>query len=219
MGKDLQVRTVYVVVHPEARHHLDGIVGGWHDSELTERGRRDAQRIATEIRRRVPAGTSAELFSSDLTRAMEVAACIAQILDVPAVAEPDLREKSYGDAEGRPQAWLEARFIPPPARGDRLDHFEGIPGSETRRQFAVRIYGALSRALEGSAEHLVIVTHGFALTFVVAAWIGMPIEALGYVNLRASAGSITVLREDDRFHNRQVVTLDATAHLEPATSP
>lgn len=30
---------VYVVTHPEASHHVTGIVGGWHDSRLTE-GRR-----------------------------------------------------------------------------------------------------------------------------------------------------------------------------------
>ncbi len=42
----------------------------------------------------------------------------------------------------------------------------------------------------------------------------MPIDALGYVNLRSSSGSITVLREDDFFHNRQLVSLNSVAHLE-----
>ncbi len=50
-------------------------------------------------------------------------------------------------------------------------------------------------------------THGGALTFVVAAWIRMPLESAGYVDFHASPGSVTVLREDDYFHNRQVVTL------------
>ena len=36
-----------------------------------------------------------------------------------------------------------------------------------------------------------------------------PIESLGYTNLRATSGGITVLREDDYFHNRQVVTLNS----------
>ncbi len=208
------MRTVYVVVHPEASHHVDDVVGGWHDSELTELGRAHAARIAAAMRDLVPEDTTVELYSSDLRRTMEVAERIAEVLDVPAVSDPGLREKSYGAAEGRPQTWLEQRFIPPPTKGNRMDHFEGIEGSETKREFAERIYEALDKALDGSAEHVVIVTHGFALTFVVAAWVGMPIDALGYVNLRSSSGSITVLREDDFFHNRQLVSLNSVAHLE-----
>ncbi len=33
------------------------------------------------------------------------------------------------------------------------------------------------------------------------------------MNLRATPGGITLLREDDVFHNRQVVALDTTEHL------
>ena len=37
------------------------------------------------------------------------------------------------------QAALEERFIPPPAVGDRMSHHEGIPGAETKAEFAERI--------------------------------------------------------------------------------
>ncbi|WP_220447151.1 hypothetical protein [Nonomuraea deserti] len=52
-----------------------------------------------------------------------------------------------------------------------------------------------------------MVTHGGSLTFVVASWIKMPIEAVGHVSFRVPSGSITTLREDDFFHNRTVVNL------------
>jgi probable phosphoglycerate mutase len=71
----------------------------------------------------------------------------------------------------------------------------------------------MNEVLRRPYEHQIIVTHGGALTFVVAYWIGMPIESLGHVNFRASTGSITTLREDDYFHNRQVVSLGDTRHL------
>ena len=29
---------VFLVTHTEATHHVDGLVGGWFDSELTARG-------------------------------------------------------------------------------------------------------------------------------------------------------------------------------------
>ncbi len=36
------MRNLYVVTHPEATHHVDGLVGGQFDSELTTRGLRQA---------------------------------------------------------------------------------------------------------------------------------------------------------------------------------
>ncbi|KRE94212.1 phosphoglycerate kinase [Nocardioides sp. Soil774] len=207
------MRTVYVIAHPEATHHLEDVVGGWHDSSLTAMGRAHAAQIAATIRQMIPEDATVELHSSDLKRCVEVAEELAQTLDAPINTDPGLREKSYGVAEGRPQEWLDERFVPPPADGDRMNHFEGVEGSETKREFAERIYAAMDKALAGSAEHVVIVSHGFALTFLVMAWSRMPIDALGHVNLRSSSGGITVLREDEFFRNRQVVRLDSVAHL------
>ncbi len=56
-------------------------------------------------------------------------------------------------------------------------------------------------------------THGFALTFVITAWIEVPLTDLGYASSPAKSASITTLVEDDRFHTRQVVTLADTRHL------
>lgn len=42
-------RTVFVVTHPEATHHVEGLVGGWHDSDLTPRGLKDADTIAQAL--------------------------------------------------------------------------------------------------------------------------------------------------------------------------
>ncbi|WP_058043312.1 histidine phosphatase family protein [Streptomyces roseifaciens] len=207
------MRSVYVVTHPEATHHVEGVVGGWHDSRLTPAGRRAAASIARALRAAVPDGAGVELFSSDLQRTRETAEEVAALLGVEPVLDRRLREKSYGEAEGRPQEWLDRRFVPPPVTGDRMGHHEGVPGAETRAVFARRVYAAVDEILRRPCAHQVLVTHGFALTFVVAAWIGMPFEALGRVGFRAAPGSITTLREDDFFHNRQVVGLGDTRHL------
>ncbi|MEH6376843.1 histidine phosphatase family protein [Streptomyces sp. KLMMK] len=207
------MRSVYVVTHPEATHHVEGVVGGWHDSRLTPAGRRAAVSIARALRAAVPDGAGVELFSSDLRRTRETAEEVAGLLGVEPVLDRRLREKSYGEAEGRPQEWLDRRFVPPPAAGDRMGHDEGLPGAETRAVLARRVYAAVDDILRRPCAHQVVVTHGFALTFVVAAWIGMPFEALGRVAFPVAPGSITTLREDDFFHNRQVVGLGDTRHL------
>jgi probable phosphoglycerate mutase len=207
------MRTIYVVQHPEATHHVDRVVGGQFDSTLTPRGERDAGAIARTLRAAIPASAAPQLFSSDLRRTSQTAAAIGALLGVTPIFDRRLREKSYGEAEGRPQQWLHERFIPPSADGDRMNHDEGVAGAETRGAFAARVYAAMDTILASECAHQIVVTHGFAVTFVIASWITMPIEAAGYVNFRAAAGSITVLREDDDWHSRQVVSLGDTRHL------
>lgn len=201
------------MTHPEATHHVDGLVGGWYDSDLTPAGLRDARTIAETLDALIPDGSGVTVVTSDSLRARRTAEVIAEVVGSVAVPDRRLREKSYGDAEGRPQSWLDERFNAPPAIGDRLSHDEGIPGAETNGDFAARIYAAMDAICADPARHQVVVTHGFALTFVVAAWIGMPVAALGHVNFLAKPGGITTLREDEYFRNRQVVALSDTGHL------
>lgn len=212
------MRTLYVVTHPEvthpeATHHVDGFVGGWFDSELSSRGREQAGLIADRLVRLVPPGESVEVYTSDLRRTLQTAEPIALRFGVPAVEMPDLREKSYGGAGGRPQSWLDERFVPPTPVGERMHHDEGIEGAETKGELAARVYRALDAILASDCQQQVIVTHGFALTFVVAAWIKMPLADAGYAHFAGSSGSISVLADDDCLHNRTVVRLNDTSHL------
>ena len=210
------MRTLYVVTHPEATHHVEGVGGGWHDSQLTPSGIRAAVSIAKALQSQVPDGAEVELFSSDLQRTRRTAQEVAERFGVKPTLDRRLREKSYGEAGGRPQEWLDRRFVPPPAVGERLDHDEGVAGAETKAAWAQRIYAAMDEILQHQCEHQIIVTHGGSLTFVVASWIRMPIESVSYASFQARPGGITTLREDDFFHNRQVVSLDDTRHLDSA---
>ncbi|HJP73257.1 MAG TPA: histidine phosphatase family protein [Pseudonocardiaceae bacterium] len=207
------MRSIYVITHPEATHHAERVVGGWHDSRLTPAGIRAAVSIAEALRSWIPADAEVEVISSDLQRTRRTAGEMATVFGVEPIEDDRLRERSYGEAEGRPQEWLDQRFVPPPALGDRMGHDVGVSGAETTRTFARRVYAAMEELLRRPCEHQIIVTHGGTLTFVVAYWIGMPIESLSHVNFRVSSGSITTLREDDYFHNRQVISLGDTRHL------
>ncbi|WP_394940208.1 histidine phosphatase family protein [Psychromicrobium sp. YIM B11713] len=207
------MRSIYLVTHPEATHHVEGLVGGWYDSALTAKGERDAVLIAEELRRRIPLEAEVELYASDLQRTLLTAQIIADRFRLKPILDPGLREKSYGVAGGKPQAWLNERFIPPPVQGERMNHEEGIAGAETMAELAVRVYQALQAILESECETQIVVTHGGAISFVLTAWIGMPLESLGYANFKVAPGSITLLREDDYFHNHQIVSLGETGHL------
>ncbi len=203
---------LYVVTHPEATHHLADRVGGWFDSELTPAGLRDADLVAAALRDRV-AESPTSLFTSDLRRARQTAGAIGDRLEVEPVHLSGLREKSYGEGEGRPDAWFRERFVPPPAHGERLDHDEGLAGAETKRQWVDRVYAGMDVVMGSTTPTRIVVTHGGSASLVVAHWLRLPRTALAYATFRVGPGSITHLREDDYFHNRTLVDLGDTSHL------
>lgn len=205
------MKTLYVVTHPQSVHHVEGRVGGWYDTSLTDHGRRQAEAIAARLSD-LCAVQASGLISSDLLRCSETADIIGRQLKLTPRLTPDLREMSYGIAEGKPQAWLDTRRLPLPEQGG-LDDTGGIQGAETRRQTGTRIYRAMDEILAEPAGCQIIVTHGFALTFVIAWWIGMPIESLGRVNFPVKSGSITHLAENAHWKSRAVVTLGEMVHL------
>jgi 2,3-bisphosphoglycerate-dependent phosphoglycerate mutase len=204
------MQKIFVVTHPQAQHHVQGLVGGWYDSHLTEKGKAAAQAIAGRLRSEI-GDAEVHVYSSDLVRAMETATAIAQQFGTTARSMPQLRELSYGAAEGKPQSWLDERFVPAPD-DDRLDHIS-CEGAESKRSFATRIYQAMEQIIQDPVGTKVISTHGYAMTFVVAAWIRMPLEASGHVNVRASSGGITLLLEDDFLRNRVLQYVNDTSHL------
>ncbi|WP_296068574.1 histidine phosphatase family protein [uncultured Agrobacterium sp.] len=210
------MKNIYVVTHPQSVHHIENRVGGWYDTGLTPHGRNDAEAAAERLAMLV-GGEPVEIFSSDLLRAAQTAEIIAERFGQPMETMRDLREMSYGEAEGMPQQWLDERQIPAP-HDNRLDHRGGITDGETRREFAERVYRAVDMIIARPCPTQIIVTHGFALTFVIAAWIKMPIDSAGYVSFPARSGSITHLKEDDYWQNRAVVSLADVSHLQDFAS-
>jgi probable phosphoglycerate mutase len=210
------MRNVFIVTHPEATHATDRLVGGWYDSSLTARGARDAERIAERLVTLIPNGNAVHLVTSDLRRTQQTAAPIAHALGAAPVLDQDLRERSYGDAEG--QAPGTTVFLPPPQDSGRMDHHPGTPGTETRRQWATRAYRALERVLQTGAENIIIVTHGGTLTYLISAWIGLPLEHAGYAKFASTPGGITHLREDDVAHDHAVITLNDCSHFDTLAS-
>lgn len=205
------MRQLYVVTHTEATHHVDNLVGGWYDSALTPRGLDDADRLAAALDERLPVDGGVSLFASDLLRARETADRIALRLGADVVLDPNLRERSYGVAEGKAPGSFPV--VPPPRQGDRIHHHDGVDGSETRFEWASRAYAALDRVVADGRQHSVVVTHGGTASHLVAAWIGLPIEADDHAWFTVTSGSITHLQDDDFYHDHRVVALNDRSHL------
>jgi broad specificity phosphatase PhoE len=205
------MKDLFIITHTESVHHIEDKVGGWYDTDLTPRGIRDAETTAEHLMTLV-GHSEVEIYSSDLRRASQTAAVIARRFGSSMTETADLREISYGEAGGQPQDWLDARYSPAPD-DNRLDHDCGIHGAETRREVANRVFPCVNAIVDRPCATQIIVTHGFTLSLVIAAWMKIPIDAAGFVSFPAKSGSITHLRQDDFFRNRAVIRLADATHL------
>ena len=206
------MKNIYVVTHTEATHHIQGLVGGWYNTSLTENGRNQAMKIAEALYSEI-GEQNTPIYSSDLKRCAETAEAFAEVFNSPVILDRNLREMSWGDAEGKNQKWLNDNHIPKPTDGNRLDH-KNFSNSESRREVGTRIQSAVNRIANRPDNNIVIITHGFALTFVIMAWLRVPVENMDYCSFNTRSGGVTLLHEDDVFESRFVMYVNKRDYLE-----
>ena len=146
--------TLLLVRHGETDWNAEGRLQGQTDRPLSDFGRRQARQLADEM-----ADEELEaIYSSDLSRARETAAIVAERLGLPVVLDPDLREKDWGSWEGLTSV-----------ERDRVE-FVG----ESTEEHRARILRALRRISERhpGGGRVLVVTHGGSMRRVQTAALG-----------------------------------------------
>ena len=70
------MKRIYTVQHTQSEHHTNGMVGSWTDWNLTDLGKKQADRIAEKLKQELD-GKEIILYTSDLKRAKQTADSIA----------------------------------------------------------------------------------------------------------------------------------------------
>jgi 2,3-bisphosphoglycerate-dependent phosphoglycerate mutase len=193
---------LWLVRHGESTWNTLGLAQGHCDrARLTRAGLRQAWAVADRLRGR-PAGA---LFASDLRRALETAAPLAEVLGLAVTRDARLRERCLGVLEGAATA-----AIGPAANGlagDRVVDPDARPdGGESLRDFYRRVAGFADELAAGlspragratgaeRAGEIVVVAHGGTLRVLTAYLRGIPVEQMRWEPLgngcivRAPAG-------------------------------
>jgi broad specificity phosphatase PhoE len=155
-----------LVRHGETSANLDGVWHGSIDTPLTERGRRQAERLASCLAEQHADATA--LYSSPLVRARDTANAIAARLGLPLRIDADLSEYDLGSWEGLSYAELAGRH----RLWDRIKEDPDFAphGGESPRRVAERYTGSLRRiAARHPRERVIVVGHGGALSMGLAA--------------------------------------------------
>jgi probable phosphoglycerate mutase len=205
------MKNIYVVTHTESIHHIQRLAGGWYDTSLTEDGRGQARKIATALYSEI-GEQSISIYSSDLRRCAETASIFAEVFGTKVTLDRGLREASWGEADGRTREWWNQNAIRKASDGNQLDH-QMFRNSESRREVGTRIQSSLAQIVSKPENYTIIVTHGFALTFVIMAWLKVPVENMDYCHFQPHSGGVTLLQEDDLFSSRSVAFVNKLDYL------
>jgi probable phosphoglycerate mutase len=159
--------TLHLVRHGESEWNLAGRVQGQSKlaGSLTAQGRRQAAKAGEQLtghRKRAEM-----IVSSDLPRARDTATIIAAVLDLPVAEDPDLREMSLGDLEGRRFAdRLGERTVQSLVDDLWLNPCRCRPGGESVADLYARMRRATTRY---AGRELILVTHGGPVRVATAA--------------------------------------------------
>ncbi len=156
---------------------------GQIDVPLNATGERQAARLA----QRLAAENHDQLFSSDLQRARQTAAPLAEAWQMPVVAVAGLREQSFGVLEGLDVPTIQARHPDLWQLWLQQDADFAPPGGESQRQFHSRVLGAVKElaatasangSTSAGVKRLVVVTHGGVLDMLWRSVHGLPLSGL-----------------------------------------
>lgn len=158
-------RMIWLVRHGESDWNVSGLVQGQAEGPvLTSAGREQAKRLAYTLRR----FPIRRIVTSDLTRAVETAACIGQRLKRHPDLVPELRERNFGEAQGTPLSRLRSDWSGLDD-GRVVDADACPPGGESVRQLRDRVvdfFGRLAR--EERDGDVLVVTHGGVIRVALA---------------------------------------------------
>ena len=171
----MQATRILAIRHGETAWNVDGRIQGHLDIPLNATGRVQAKRLAGAL-----AGRDAIdlIVSSDLGRALETARIVADGTGAPLRSTRALRERCFGDFEGRTFAEISAAWPEQTERWRRREPDWAPPGDagESLLQFRERVAQTLQALAANSiGKHIALFTHGGVLDMLyrLAAGLGL----------------------------------------------
>ena len=127
---------LFVVRHGETDWNVKELACGVSESMLTEKGRLQAQSVATRLKEDKEKNNITTIYVSPLKRARDTAVYIEQALQLTAIPNTHLQEINFGDFEGKPWNSPEFLYI-------HKNPFLKFPAGESFAQVAHRAYSII----------------------------------------------------------------------------
>lgn len=155
---------IYLVRHAQDD---DSVRGGWSNTQLTELGIKQSNKLADEIANNLSYYNIGKIYSSDILRAKQTATILAENLNLPLELTSDFREVNNGDLAGMNNALADVKY--PNLYWRKLDWNEQYPNGESPKEFYDRIFNAwrnFTRSVADYDKNILVVTHGGVINII-----------------------------------------------------
>jgi probable phosphoglycerate mutase len=165
---------ILAIRHGETAWNVDTRIQGHLDIPLNDTGHWQAERLGQSL----VAEDITAIYASDLSRAHETALYVSRASGVPVVAELGLRERGFGDFEGRTFAEIEVALPEQAERWRKRDPAFSPSGGESLLQVQERVLATVDRlAKQHPGQLIVMVAHGGVMDVLYRAATRLDLQA------------------------------------------
>ena len=169
-----QATRILAIRHGETLWNVDSRIQGHLDIGLNDTGRWQAERLGMALKDE----PIAAIYASDLSRAHDTALAVSRHTGVPVQAEPGLRERSFGEFEGRTFAEIEKELPEQAQRWRQRDPTFTPAGGESLLMLEARVLNVAARlAAQHPGEQIALFAHGGVMDILYRAATRLDLQA------------------------------------------
>ena len=170
----LEPTRIIAIRHGETSWNVDTRIQGHLDIPLSANGRWQAERLASALKDE----PLAAIYASDLTRAWETAQYLGRVQGLEVIKEVGLRERGFGDFQGKTFAEIEALLPDQSLRWRQRDPDFSPAGGESLVALRSRVISAAQRlAALHPGQLIAMVGHGGVMDVLYRAATRLDIQA------------------------------------------
>lgn len=208
------MKNIITIQHPQSVQHTNGMIGSWHDWELTDLGLEQANKIGKKLSEELKKEYA--LYTSDLMRAKQTAEIVSSYLKIKPIYTKALREFNLGDAIGNSKEWArnnnKCNVWPGTIDwGETIDD-KPFEGCESKREVWERLTEFIKMIMSSDDDNIIIVSHDGTLSILFIMWLGLNVETLNESNLSGKKAGVSFLREDEKG-NRIIDRLNDLSYI------
>ncbi len=204
----MKTRLIFVR-HAEAEGNLNRRFHGWYDSKITEKGHKQAKKVAERLTD-IPIDI---LYSSSLTRTLQTAQYIADAKQLPIIRTDKMKEINGGDWENKPFDDLPKLYPKENYTWENEPHLHQMPNGENTAEFYERLMKEVKSIIaQNMGKNICIVTHGGAIRTMLCRFYGEPLENMKNIGWHENT-SVTVVDYNNEKDEFEVILEGGSEHL------
>jgi probable phosphoglycerate mutase len=169
-----QATRILAIRHGETLWNVDSRIQGHLNIGLNDTGRWQAERLGVALKDE----PITAIYASDLSRAHDTALAVSRHNGVPVQAEPGLRERSFGEFEGRTFAEIETELPEQAQRWRQRDPSFTPAGGESLLMLEARVLSVAARlAAQHPGEQIALFAHGGVMDILYRAATRLDLQA------------------------------------------